>query len=327
MKEYYNKMNIIKFLCAIAVVMIHLTDFMVTQGKATAYNYYCWRPFLEIAVPFFFACSGFLIAKRQVDYLKKYTVKTFSVFMAFSMFYILIKFVFVFTDRIFLGTPFWNGVKNVFNTLTISTFIRGTFGQSHLWYLMAMVIAMLLLICLLYFKINETTILLISTILYLVYLSGWINFEAVAVWGGFPKAFFYVTLGYNIGYMHFPDVEKPLISFVLCMIAFTVYNMFSKSNLSQLLLAFSTYFLMVYVSTHKGKDSFLSRMGKKYSLNIYILHIFVYQVFYRILMYKGIDIEAFRYNPFNILGLLVISVFFRYYCISRFINSLFARLK
>jgi fucose 4-O-acetylase-like acetyltransferase len=97
MKTYYYRLDAIKFFCIIAVVLIHVTGFLPSNGLATMSNYYVYRYLLDIAVPFFFAASGFFISsKTGTEYIGKYAKKIFIMYIAFSSFYIITNVFFYF---------------------------------------------------------------------------------------------------------------------------------------------------------------------------------------------------------------------------------------
>lgn len=88
----------IKFLAAMAVVLIHVTAFLETEGLATFANYYWYRHLLNFAVPFFFATTGYLVAQQKdtASYLRSYLTKTLVMYGSFTLFYLLVDaFIFV----------------------------------------------------------------------------------------------------------------------------------------------------------------------------------------------------------------------------------------
>jgi peptidoglycan/LPS O-acetylase OafA/YrhL len=77
MKTYYYRLDAMKFFCIIAVVLIHVTGFLPSNGLATMSNYYIYRYLLDIAVPFFFAASGFFISSKSgTEYSENMLKKT-----------------------------------------------------------------------------------------------------------------------------------------------------------------------------------------------------------------------------------------------------------
>lgn len=67
-KDYsFNGIDLIKFLCSYLVCMIHIKPIVEIDGNLIGYfNYAAQNGFSRIAVPFFFAASGFLLF-RKID--------------------------------------------------------------------------------------------------------------------------------------------------------------------------------------------------------------------------------------------------------------------
>lgn len=307
LKNYNYTLDSIKFFCAVAVIVIHLTSFLHLQGKATLFNYYIYRYFLEIAVPFFFATSGYFLASRNQEYLKVYAKKILNLFITLSIFYIFVDFLSIFFERIVFGYLFWDRIKGIFNNFTASNLINGTFGKFHLWFLMALFISVILIYLMRFFVLNEKTMLLISAILYFISMSGFIDFSSIVKWGGFPKGLFFVSLGVYVYSIRNAKIKYPLLSSILCLIGFEVYNILSASNLSIILLSMSIFFLMMYAANFKGRKTVFSSLGK-HSLAIYLMHVFIYETFYKILKYLNVNIDIFRENVFYLIILSVICI-------------------
>lgn len=67
-KNNYELIDILKFVCAIFVVMIH-TEIMSDTNNTI--QWYIMHTILRIAVPFFFIASGFLFGKKYLQDKKK----------------------------------------------------------------------------------------------------------------------------------------------------------------------------------------------------------------------------------------------------------------
>ena len=63
-KESYNSIDIMRVICAIMVVVIHIPPFGSIERFDTI-NYYLQQYVSRVAVPFFFITSGFFLAKKN----------------------------------------------------------------------------------------------------------------------------------------------------------------------------------------------------------------------------------------------------------------------
>nr|WP_170169185.1 acyltransferase family protein [Mesobacillus subterraneus] len=128
--DYNYTIDAMKFISVVAVVMIHVTVFLPHRNLATISNYYIYRHALDIAVPFFFAVSGYLISgKGNMGYISKYAKKIFTMYVVFSILYIFIRFLFIGTDRMFLDKAFWVSARILVESLTVTNLLNGTIGS------------------------------------------------------------------------------------------------------------------------------------------------------------------------------------------------------
>jgi peptidoglycan/LPS O-acetylase OafA/YrhL len=284
--KYNHTIDTLKLFAAIAVVLIHTTGSLQQFNLATLTNYYSYRPLLDLAVPFFFAASGYFLSGKTISYLPGYIKKISSIYISFTIFYILFKLHITFTDRLLLGTAFWNGINTFFKGLTIKGLINGSIGSFHLWFLTALIISALLLFICLRLSIKSEIIFLLATILYFSNLVGILNFNDVFIYGGFAKGFFFLAMGFYLGHKDTSKIKWPLVGLVSSILILTLLSNY-HSSLNVLFLIAATYYLLVFAIQNPGKKSYLSKWGS-YSLNIYILHIFVYQSINKIYIYSGI---------------------------------------
>lgn len=284
--KYNHTIDTLKFFAAIAVVLIHTTGSLQQFNLATLTNYYSYRPLLDLAVPFFFAASGYFLSGKTISYLPGYIKKIFSIYISFTIFYILFKLLMTFTDRLILGTSFWNGIDSFFKSLTFKGLINGSLGSFHLWFLTALIISALLLSICLRLSLKSEIIFLSAAIFYFSNLVGIQSFNDVFLYGGFAKGFFYLAMGFYLGHKDNTKIKLPLLGFAGSILILTLLSYY-HSSLSVLFLMAATYYLLVFAIQNPGEKSYFSRLGS-YSLNIYILHIFVYQSINKIYVYSGI---------------------------------------
>lgn len=294
-QKYYYNMDSLKFICSIFVVAIHTTFYIYQQGMATTFNYYSYRPLLEIAVPFFFAVSGFFISLKiregKKEYILSYSKKIFSLYISFSVFFVLFRYSLLAMDRIIMDSPFWERAISYTESLTIIKLINGSIGSFHLWYLTSLLLACLLLHLFINYSISPNIILLASFLFYLAYMAEITPFDKVFLYGGVGKAFFYLSLGYFLGHKNL-TFKHPIILFLLSISIFSVLYRISP-QINTIFLILATLFLMVYCINNPGKPNFVSKLGK-HSLKIYILHIFILEIINRIYYYSGHTHYSFK---------------------------------
>ncbi|HAQ06867.1 MAG TPA: hypothetical protein DCR24_04830 [Bacillus bacterium] len=284
--KYNHTIDKLKFFAAIAVVLIHTTGSIQQFGLATVANYHVYRPLLDIAVPFFFAASGYFLSAKNANYLPGYVKKILSIYISFTLFYLVYKFIIIITDRLMIDAPFWNGIQKALQSMTIKGLMNGSLGSFHLWFLAALIISTLLLFICMRFSLRPSSIFLLAAVLYFSNLVGILTFNDVFIYGGFAKGFFYLSMGYYLGHKENTQIKNPMIGFISSILIFTLLSYYN-SALSIVFLMAATFYLVVAAIQKPGEQSFFSRLGA-YSLNIYILHIFVYQSINKIYIYSGI---------------------------------------
>ncbi|OCA88300.1 hypothetical protein A8F94_10920 [Bacillus sp. FJAT-27225] len=292
---YNHTIDKLKFLAAIAVVLIHTTGSIKQFNLDTLANYHIYRPVLDIAVPFFFAASGYFLSHKSASYIPGYVKKISYIYISFTLFYIFYKLLIILSDRLVLNTPFWVNFHSVIKGLTIKGFLNGTLGSFHLWYLPALILAALLLLICLKFALRPSIVFLAAGVLYVAFLTGIVTFNNVFVYGGFAKGFFYLAMGYYLGKKNIEHLRNPLLGFAVAVILYT-YLSYYHYNLNVIFLGAATYYLMVFAIRNPGKRTFLSGMGPA-SLNIYILHVFVYQTINKLYIYGGSE-DFYRYPSY-----------------------------
>ena len=138
----YNGIDLVKFLCAIMVFIIHIPPFQgEVSGLAKYVNFGLQHFVCRMAVPFYFVSSGFFLFKKTPHYKLDKGIVTSYCFKILRL----------------LGT--WH----------VLLFIGGT---GHLWYLGATVIAVILLSLCFHFHIRLGHIYVIACALYVVGLLG-----------------------------------------------------------------------------------------------------------------------------------------------------------
>lgn len=307
------KIDEIKFICAVLVVMIHVTSYLPQQSLNTFINYDIYRPLLNIAVPFFFTVSGIFMAFKYKNsegftgIMQKYSIKILTMYLSFTIFYLCFRYLLIISDRVILKTSFHETSKYFFEGLNMKYFVNGSIGSYHLWFLTSLLIASLFIILFTHFKCSPSLIFIISIIQYIAYSSGIFTLNNVFDFGGVPLAFLYVSLGFYIGYKQNFEISKPLIGFFVSILFYWILN---KTGISEFPLLLSIYYLTVYAMQNPGRPTKLANLGQ-HSLNIYILHIFIQQIIDKVLIYFGTEkyYELWMYYPITIILCVVLSIY------------------
>lgn len=142
--HHFNGIDLVKFICAYMVCTIHIKPINIGAGDPyifTTINFYVQQYLCRLAVPFFFVTSGFLLY-RKIDLLnpdggriKNYTLKLFRLFGIWSF-------------LLFIGM------------------------KGHLWYLGALVLAVVIIYMLLKKGVSLRWIIVLAVIAYVIGMLG-----------------------------------------------------------------------------------------------------------------------------------------------------------
>ena len=133
----YNSIDLVKFICSILVVMIHISPFGSFSGIIGYLDYGVRYYLCRLAVPFFFVCSGFFLYKKTAvmnfsfEPTKKYVVRLFRLYIIWTLIYFPLSYI-----------RFYRGKKDAVFVYIKRFIFSGTYV--HLWYLNATIFAILL---------------------------------------------------------------------------------------------------------------------------------------------------------------------------------------
>lgn len=141
-KRNLNGIDVIKFLCAIMVFLVHVAPFQFEVSSITdTINFVLLKCIFRIAVPFYFVCSGFFLFRKMPNYelneniIKNYCFKILKLYGLWSI-------------LLFIGPA------------------------DHLWYLSGTVIAVVLLSLCFHLRMKFGVICLLACVLYGIGLLG-----------------------------------------------------------------------------------------------------------------------------------------------------------
>ena len=284
----YSNIDLFKFIFAIVVVMIHTTPFK-DVSKTT--DWYFNNTFANLAVPFFFVASGFLlfdkldgIRENEVKRIKKYTVHLLRMFVTWSIIWL------PWNILHFMNVNFASDVvlKYIKNLILVGG------GGGAIWYLPALVIA-IVIVYFMHTRIKSPTLtVIISLIPYIigVLISSWYEiFKDKTIIDLFYKDFATVDNGVMLGVMfvaigmYISRVKpqghktKDLIlcfSFFLLLVAEVIlikkmgYNKNGVCN--PVTLPFVTYYLFKLILSVNLRDSKIYAKLRDYSTLIFLSH-------------------------------------------------------
>jgi serine/alanine racemase len=294
-QQYYG-IDVIKFLCAILICMIHILPFETNAFGLDRLNFWLQNYICRIAVPFYFASSGFLLFRKvdfknlNSDIIKNYCFK-------------------------------------LFRLLGIWSFLLCYGGTFQLWYLGSVILAVIIFSWLLKKGVPLRYIAIIATVAFLIGLLGNSYYAFIEplknyflpklVISGYETIFSTTRNGLFFGFMFVfvgalfakkrivINNKLAIIGFIISMIAmfFEVYLLRHFSNpksYDMYLSLIPVIFFMFYIATHiklKGKPFY--RNLRVIGVLVFFSHLFVTSLVSDAIMvikYKtGVDFIAFRF--------------------------------
>ena len=280
-QKSYNGIDIIKFICAVLVVMIHFPPLGDSKIPAVKYINFGLQNYLaRIAVPFFFIAAGFLLYRKSVadsivsEYVVVYIKKILRLYVIWTLIY------FPLMLRGFFNDP--KGMLHAIVTYAHYTIFTGSAPQ--LWYLTALIFAVFLTSFLLYRKVRPATIAAIALVFYIagLFAQSWFGFIAhfeysipglwrllktiqaviITTRDGLFDGFLFVSIGMCFAFYNYKmRQKKALIMFILSMTALLVevfllqYFGFAREHDMYLFLVPAASFMFVLAVNMQLPDS------------------------------------------------------------------------
>lgn len=304
MMKRYNSIDLLKFLCSFMVIYLHAN----IKNQFGNYIY----SFCRIAVPIFFMISGyFLYSNGSKIWIK--IKKNFNLLISAEIFYVIFEIVKI---------PFKkSNFTLIFNELFNFKFFLTNMGEigGHLWFIRALIYLYIIYLVLHKTKTNEKYILILCMAILIIdpilfqYSPAVLNksfnidiAEPISKFIGTAFVSFYLGYFSNI---YFNFSKKTNI--VLCCLLFTlnifeIFIMKDKNQLFNLIttipFAFSVFLVFKNLNI---RENLFSKIGKLYSGDIYIYHIFILSIL-NIVFANYFDI----YMYFRALIVLVFTIVF-----------------
>lgn len=285
----------IKILAAIAVVAIHVMNY---NGVLSWY-----RPFLDLAVPLFFMITGYFIGHRSDEYLQQYNKKTVKIYLITSLFYIL-------AGVIGYSLQYEGSltIDSLLNYLMTEHFIRkyilsGGVGKFHLWYLFSLVVGVGIYKRLRRFLTLEW-IIVISSILSIMYINSILYIDT----GGIPKALLFITIGQLMRQKVKTTSKKLKIILIIPNSLLALASLYLYFITEQVLLYWIINGMMAVIVFHfclttQIRSNRVIQSLTNHTTMIYILHIFVLEVYILMLKVFNITING---ELFMLMGVVVV---------------------
>lgn len=166
----YNSFDLAKFIASILVVMIHISPFRPVQNENifSQLNFFLQNGICRVAVPLFFVFSGFFLYRKtpldnfSFEPTKKYFLHILKMYILWTLIYSPLMMISISNNPNGLLFGFVMYVKNIF--------LVGSY--SHLWYLPALLFAVLLISFLLQKNWYPRKILIMASVFYVFGLLG-----------------------------------------------------------------------------------------------------------------------------------------------------------
>lgn len=302
-KREYNSLYVLKAFAALLVLMVH---FEFWRRQYFAPIYYC-------AVPIFYVIFGFFIYSKSVNDRKYRIMKSMKKILKIAIFFNIIYFL---LDFFVDGRMPFHSFQDIFRLIVYGDVMAG-----HLWFLNSYFWVLLLFLLASNLKKGDTYLLVLS----LIFLSMGLLERQYSFVFDFKKCFtqdFYIPslsvslsmmfLGYSFRKYekiieNFIESKGALLNIILLIAILALYiehrvlsmtNHFSGGIMMSTFLATPIFFLYCLKYRTYGKGSFLEKLGKNHSGNIYYWQFVPYILFIRYIVTE--------YNLENVCLLIMI---------------------
>lgn len=326
----YNCIDLVKFLCSFLVIAIHIVPLTSVHWIL---NFAVVNYVARLAVPFFFAVTGFLVFKKidikNIDYslIYRHILKLLKLYIIWSFIY----FPFALKDSIGASFNFTDVVYALI--FWFKNFIF-TGSYYHLWYLNGVIVALGMVCVALKLKLKSHVILLAGLVLYIIGLLGDSYYGLTKPLLAHPQigfilrvyktvfsttrngifdGFIFVSLGMFIAVNTrkmslLQSISGFIISVILLGVEVLVlfkFNLMLDSNMYLMLLP-SVYFMLYAVISMNLKDNTVYKELRILSSLIYFIHILIYTVFVAPMETSGfINHSLISYSSTAIITLMV----------------------
>lgn len=245
--QNYAIFDVGRIIAAILVIAIHC---MPSYNPKNAYVFVLGNIIARLAVPYFFVVAGYFLAFKDVNdtvVIKSYVKRLIKLYIIWSLIYL--------PANIYIWIENENTLLGVLDYIKDFIFI-GSFIQ--FWYFPAIIFSVIAVHFLLK-KFKDTTIILISTIIYIIGLFGDTYYGVISATSPLKKV-------YDI-YLSFFETTRNGLFFGLLFVAIGVYI---KKNNKKMSMKKSTLGLVFSLVGLFMEAYFISYLGVALDYNIYL---------------------------------------------------------
>ena len=294
----YNMIDVCKIIMALCVVAIHTSPLHNCTNELANSIY---DAFVNLAVPFFFLASGFLLSnkldypfsdKKDIGYIKQYLFRIIKLYLLWTLIYLPLAVYYFISEGMGL-------VKSILLYIRGEVFVGEQYNSFQLWYLLATIYALILVIILLkYVHLNPKKIVMVGTVLfvisiaitYLAQYKGDVKLPEVLCLiqklivhsistGRILFGTFYIPVGMLLAKKKF-NIKIALPMFVISYVLNVIVH---NTAISLLLVATSAIGLFVVVKEIRLPDCPMYFFIRKMSTVIYFIHMYVWTIYYMII--------------------------------------------
>lgn len=270
----------VKMLGSLAVVFMHVVNYMPTTNFANYWTYDWYFPVLNLAVPIFFVFAGYFLYPKDDKAIVNYAFKILILLLAYSLVYLFIKLPMeILVNRSQEGSIL-QSVTSYFYAYSLGDYFIGIVGSEHLWFLAALFYASWILYFFRRVGLSATWCFAIGAGLFILsFLPPFSHlWQSLLLYGGFIKAYFYVAMGYMIAGRHI-NTKAIKLSVGLCIVLLVIFaSNYQSIWVLESFLAVTVFYTTVLCKYWPGRATILSRYSQ-YSLGIYLLHIIFTGIF------------------------------------------------
>ena len=320
-KQSYNSLDIAKLLMAICVVAIHTHPL---ENVSTQWVNAIYESIVTLAVPFFFLCSGFLLAKKMIEpynseenipKIKATLLRITKMYLIWSLIYLPLAVYGYYLEQ-------YSFVKSVVYYIRGLLLIGEHYNSYPLWYLLSTIFACIFILALYKLKLSHKSVVIIGFVIIVIAFA---TSHLVLYEGNLPKILdlykkvvSHTTINGRIffGIFYFPfgmtlakkDLNLP-VSLALFAVGFAGHTVFIQnvfiSNLFLLICSIGFFEIVLKI---KLKDSSTYFVFRKMSTGVFLIHMYVWTVFYLLVYHK----PAYGALPFAVTAIVSLMLSFIY---------------
>ena len=307
----YNCIDLLKFIMAFAVVAIHTNPLKCCKNT---YIFTLYENITDLSVPFFFVASGYLLSKKMkypfgsasVEAVNKQLHKIFKMYIIWMLIYTPIDVVHKCYQRVPL-------LKAVLLYIRGMVFIGEQYNSWPLWFLLSSTYALILIKILMKRKISFEGLLALSALFAFIKYGldcfSTFNQQASSILGLISRAIglsvcsgrilsgvIYIPIGMYLGY----NSLRICTSILLFVSGFTLRCLIHNASLDGLLLIITITGFWGIIVRIRLPDCGIYNLLRKSSMVIYLLHMYVWTIYYCI-VYKE---KTYGFDSFVVTSII-----------------------